>query len=181
MALRRKTRSTSEAFAILERWREYKLQCGRVLAVRIAQVRGTVHVGLVREALVAEGIVADVPVDEINGPSERWIGPLFIDRKVWEKTGERVPRANRGRNVHGGDTVNVWRLIPGADVSSYLTMPDPPVTPAAEAPEPAAEAGNVVRFNLRVAAEELRAACVGPLGPDATAALVWMLGETATA
>lgn len=179
--MRRKTRSTSEAFAILERWREYKLQCGRVLAVRIAQVRGTVHVGLVREALVAEGIVADVPVDEINGPSERWIGPLFIDRKVWEKTGERVPRANRGRNVHGGDTVNVWRLIPGADVSAYLTMPDPPVAAIAEAPEPAAEAGNVVRFNLRVAAEELRAACVGPLGPDATAALVWMLGETATA
>lgn len=173
---RSKTRSTSEAFAILERYRAYKLHCARVLAVRIAQVRGTVHVGLVRAALVAEGILDDVPVHEINGPSERWRGPLFADRDVWEKTGERVPRANRGRNVHGGDTVNEWRLREGADVSAYLVMPDPPLPDPVEAQEPAAATVGA-EFSLARAAEQLRAAITGTLGPDAELALRWMEGK----
>ena len=122
--MRRKVRSASEAHDIHETHFAWLLASARTIAVSIAREKGTAHTRVVREALVDYGIMQEVPPNEAE---ERWLGTLFRDRLVWEKTGEKVPRHSEVRNTHrGSEGVNVWRIRPGADLSRYA---DPPPLP----------------------------------------------------
>ena len=159
----RKTRSASEAHALHEIFRSYLLEVGRYVAVQLAQQHGEVHVGMVAAEMLRRGFYERVPVEAIRGPARRFHGTLFLKPaglpRIWEKTGTRAPRVDASRNTHGGDSVTVWRLVEGADLTPYATMPPVPVDVPVAPPEPvAAVAREVVAgpFDRRAAAEELR-------------------------
>ena len=168
---RRKTRTTDEAHAVHEAHRAYLLHAARVIAVRIARECGFVHTRLVRAEMARMGLIAAVPAESIRGPTEKWLGSA-LRCGPFEKTGERAPRGDASRNIHGGDTVCVWRLREGADLSSYETMPEAPPAAPVTVPVPVVE--TVATFDRVAAAEELRRIGGEALSENARRALAWM-------
>lgn len=173
----RKTRSAREAHDLHATFRSYLLLVARVFAVQIAQEKGTVTVKDVRPRMVEAGYIAAVPVDDLNGPTESWFGSVCSGAGVFEPTGERVPRHDGKRNAHAGkdDTVAVWRLKAGADITRYATMPPVPTDVPVAPPKAVAREVVVVPFDRRAAAEELRSFTDGRSIDDNTrAALAWL-------
>lgn len=148
----RKTRSTSEAMAIHEVHNAYLLGCARCIAQQIALAKGTANICEVHDEMVARGIVEDVPIERLKGPVLRWHGAVFLNKRVWEWTGNRAPRTNKKRNVHAGDTVKEWRLREGADLSIYGAMPEAPAAaPIKPATDDACELA--IKFHSKAARE----------------------------
>lgn len=161
--LNRKTRTTGEAHDLHETYRSYQLDVARVIAVRLAQEHGDVHVKMIRPEMVRLGYFAratEESIEALQGPDERWFGSVFRAPAglpmIWEKTGGRAPRGDRSRNTHGGDTVTVWRLREGADLTPYATMPPVPTNVPVAPPKPVAREVVVVPFDRMAAAAELR-------------------------
>ncbi len=152
--MRRKTRSTSEAMAIHEVHNAYLLGCARCIAQQIALAKGTANICEVHDEMVARGIVEDVPIERLKGPVLRWHGAVFLNKRVWEWTGNRVPRSNKKRNVHAGDTVKEWRLREGADLSIYDAMPEAPSSdPIVPGEQPSGACDLTIKFHSKAARE----------------------------
>lgn len=150
----RKTRTTSEAMALHEIHNAYLLGCARCVARQLAAAKGTVNICEVHDEMVARGIVEDVPTDRLKGPVLRWHGAVFLNKRVWEWTGNRAPRTNKKRNVHAGDTVKEWRLREGADASVYASMPAAPSSdPIVPGERPSDACDLVIMFHSKRARE----------------------------
>lgn len=150
----RKTRTTSEAMALHEIHNAYLLGCARCVARQLAAAKGTVNICEVHDEMVARGIVEDVPIDRLKGPVLRWHGAVFLNKRVWEWTGNRVPRTNKKRNVHAGDTVKEWRLREGVDASIYTSMPEAPSSePIVPGERPSDACDLVIMFHSKRARE----------------------------
>lgn len=149
----RKTRTTSEAMALHEIHNAYLLGCARCVARQLAAAKGTVNICEVHDEMVARGIVEDVPIDRLKGPVLRWHGAVFLNKRVWEWTGNRVPRTNKKRNVHAGDTVKEWRLREGVDASIYTSMPEAPSSEPIVPGERPSDARDLVFINFSVSVD----------------------------
>lgn len=114
--------NTEEAMDLLERTREYLIECGKVFAVRIALQKGSVHSCEMRQEMVDAGILAGYTGKDF------WVGAVFTSLKnacVLRATGERHVYSDASRNTHNA-TPLVWKLISGADTSAWTDLPPRP-------------------------------------------------------
>lgn len=174
MSTRKNTRvqSADQAHNLHESWRAWLLALARHHAVMHALIHGSVHTRNVREALCDEGIL---PVAGVGAGAavERWLGSVF-KKGPWAWTGQMHAVASSATNIHGGQSVRIWRLTSTRTeaLDPWLERPAEPdgarervlalyapvarTEPAVVVPWPegldAAQVANELRLSLRKAA-----------------------------
>lgn len=159
----------------------YLLRVARALAVRIAQREGDMDTRRVFDELSKHPAAANILAAMDAGPEarHRWLGALVRSCRpaVWEWTGRRAERGSAERGTHSGsEGVKVWRLVEGADVSSF-SFPDGEPPPELPNRGPRRRSPRALRADLRVqldaarafsdeALAQVAAACRGEPVPD---------------
>lgn len=122
----KRVQSAAEAHHLHEEWRAWLLALARHHAVTYALLRGTVHTRIVRGLLCDEGILPAQGTGT-GAAVERWLGSVF-KKGPWTQTGEEHAVTSSATNIHGGQTVRVWRLTTTDTeaLAPWLVRPEEP-------------------------------------------------------
>lgn len=122
----RRVQSAEEAHDLHETWRAWLLALARHHAVSYALLHTTVHTRNVRDALCDEGILPAAGVGA-GAAVERWLGSVF-KKGPWVWTGTTHAVTSSATNIHGGQSVKVWRLNTRDtdELAPWLVRPEEP-------------------------------------------------------